>query len=334
MLNQAITRLLLISTFIVQLFGESTVSGSHPDHPVSAAAPLINPDLEDYYKKNSEEIQNIQKNIKDTKRSEEQRLADFKKLRSKYPDPAFLSAVELISDSSQKIATFSVSLLGAAAVMSDHRMTDAGHLSPVDAYVMKRHEVARAALRKAQSDERRDVRNNATRTLASLSDEVGLQNIVAGSQQGRYSEIEAVNHFGLAKREVSSKLIQPYLASKTPDAQAAAIGFLASIPEFRNQIRDEYLLNSKAPLESRLAAAAHLAPDPVVALLVLGNSQTPPELFQETFLVHLRTGSQKFSGAQLESFEAILKTYSKSNPNSDVTAILKQLQNLNQANTP
>jgi hypothetical protein len=304
------------------------------DHHVGTLTSLINPDLADYYKKNDEEIQKLVKSVKDTSRKEDERLTDFRKLRSKYPDPTLSTAVELVGDRSEKIAGFAVSVLGAAAVMSDHRMPEAVHQSPVDAYVMKKHEVARAALRKAQADERRDVRNRATRSLASLSDEIGLQNVVIGSQQGRYSEIEAVNHLGLAKREVSGKLIQPYLASRTLDAQAAAVSFLATAPNYQRQIRDEFLLNPKAPLESRLAAAAQLAQNPDIALLILGNAQTPPELFQETFLKYLRSRGPRFSAAQLDSFDAILTTYKKSNPDVEVKAVQKQLQVLKQANTP
>lgn len=331
--SRLVTRPILVAACLV-LFPLSFEVLAFGDHPPGMLTPPMKPDLTDYYKKHDEEIQKLRKSVKDTARPEEERLADFKKLRAKYPDPALSAAVELIGDSSEKIAAFAVTLLGAAAVMSDHRMPEAGHLSPIDAYVMKRHEVARAALRKAQADERRDVRNRATRTLASLSDEIGLQNIVAGSKQGRYSEIEAVNHFGLARREISGKLIQPYLASKTVGAQAAAVSFLASVPDFKNQIRDEFLLNPKAPLETRLAAAAQLAQDPGNALLILSNSQTPPELFQETFLRYLRSGSPQYTAAQLASFDAILATYKKYNPSADMNALEKQLQFLKQANTP
>jgi hypothetical protein len=296
----------------------------------------VNPDFADYYKKNEKEILALQDGAKLKTRDESARLAEFRTLRGKYPDPALATAAELVDDKSEKIAAFAVTVLGAAAVMSDHQTPDAAHQTPIQTYAMQRHEVARAALRKAQADPRKNVRDRATQTLASLSDEIGLRNIVVGAKEGRYSEIETVNHLGLAKPEVGLKLLQPYLATdKTPDVQAAAITYLANSPKYRQQIRDDFLLNPKAPMEARLVAAGRLAQDPRVALLVLGNAQTPPELFQETFLTYVRSAGPRHSPSQIESFQSILDTYKKLNPAAgNLSQIDQQLKAMKQANTP
>lgn len=294
----------------------------------------INPDFAEKYKRNAVEIAELQRSVRDTQRTEDERIADYRKLRSKYPDYALHLATDLIKDGSNKIAEFSVSMLGAAVVMSDHKMAHATSISPAEVYAMQRHEFGLKALRVAQLDARPSVRDRATQTLASLSDEIGLQNIIQGAKDGRYSEIDAVNHLGLAKSEVGLALIQPYLGSQAADVQTAAVRYMASSPAFRTVIRDRVLLNDKAPLEARLAASEALSSEASIAMLLLSNGQTPPELFQKTMLTYLNSHGKTYSEAELNALKATVETYQKLEPKANFSELKTEFAKLKQSITP
>ncbi|MEQ1826897.1 MAG: hypothetical protein ABL921_13165 [Pirellula sp.] len=294
----------------------------------------LNPDFLERYQRNAAEIKQLQDDVKNAQRSEIERFADYRKLKGKYPDHALHLARELVADTSSKIAEFAVSILGSAVVMSDHKMSHSGEKTRLEAYIMQRHEFALKSLRGAQLDSRREIRNRATQTLASLSDEIGLQNIVQGAKAGRYSEIETVNHLGLAKPEISLNLIQPYLQSDSADVQAAAVHFLASSTTYRNIIRDTILLNADAPLLARLAASEHIGSDPNIALLVLNDGKTPPELFQRTMLTYLHSGDKQYSSAELNSLRSVLETYRKDKDNVNFKELETELNKLKQSNSP
>ena len=306
-------------------------AGEVHGHEVATHLPL-NPDLLDFYKSNETEISSLQKRVKDKALGDGNRMDEFRKLRAKYPDHALHVASELMGDSSESISVFSVSLLGAAAVMSDHKMSPDHSLTPAEAYVMQRHQLAKTSLRKAQADNRRDVRERATQTLASLSDEIGLRNIVVGTTEGRYSELEAVNHLALANPNLGLKLIEPFLKSQSVDVQAVAVGWLANSPDFQNMVRDEYLLNSTAPIEVRIAAAEHLKLDPNVTTLLLGNSNIPPELFAIAFKHYVRDQVRP-TLQERKGMQGILYSYETATKKemNDLRVVLKSLE---AANTP
>ncbi len=320
---------LVIITFVS---ANGVVGDDHVMDGEHASLPL-NPDFLERYQKNLAEIKQLQDDVRNTHRTEMERLADFRKLRGKYPDYALHLSKDMAADASEKIAELSVSLLGSAVVMSDHKMSHEGVATPSETYMMQRHGFALKALRNAQMDTRQMIRNGATRTLASLSDEIGLQNIIKGAKEGRYSQIDTVNHLGLAKSEVGLELIQPYLQSESADVQAAAVHYMASSTSYRNMIRDRILLNSKAPLEARLAASEHLGSDPRIAMLLLNNGQTPPELFQKTMRTYLNSG-WSYSEAELKSLRSILETYRKNESGASFTDLENELNKLNQSNSP
>ncbi|WP_435021804.1 hypothetical protein TA3x_002568 [Tundrisphaera sp. TA3] len=302
----------------------------------SSEAPLIHPDLVARYEKNAADIKALQETVQDGSRPEEDRLKAFHLLRRKYPDAAVVTSAALVKakEPSEKVAAFAVGELGAAAAMSDHRMREGVQPTPTDLYMMRRHEFAREALRIGQKDPRPSIRNSATNTLAALSDKIGLDNVVAGANEGRYSALEAVNHLGLARRDVGAEFLEPYLdSSKSADVQAAAVTYLAGVPDLSNRIRDEFLLNPDAPMEARLAAARRLAKNPDIALLILSNDKTPPELFQETFTTYLTAEEKHFSEPQLKLIEGTLMRYKNANPDANLKRADDTVKKVREANS-
>src|SRR5690349_2145578 len=75
-------------------------------HRTEADAELVNPGLRDYYQKHAKEIEELQAGVKKASRNENDRLADFRKLRARYPDAAVATAAEVVGDKSEKIASF------------------------------------------------------------------------------------------------------------------------------------------------------------------------------------------------------------------------------------
>jgi hypothetical protein len=327
-------RLLMLSGCTAGLFFSLATSLSAQVHATAdrGKAPE-NPALVDHYQLNKEEISALMQNVKNPERSEENRLNDFKKLRSKYHDYAIEASATLIKDKSTPIALLAVKLLGGASAMTDHRM-DSKYMSPSQKYAMAMSEFVRKALREAQADERQEIRDWATQSLASLSDEVGLDNIVKGAADGRYSEIDTINHLSLARPEASDKLLYPYLKkATTADAKAAVVSILSNSRKYANEMRDNYLLNEDAPLVTRLAAAKNLAKDPR-SLLLLSNPKTPAELIEQVCVTYLDENQSKISAAELKVIKDAVTGFSKTSTGHDLKPLLKKIETMQQEKSP
>ena len=145
---------------------------------------------------------------------------------------------------------------------------------------MLSHAQSIGALRPAILDERDKIRIEAASILASLGDENALALINEAAAGGIIPAVEAANYFTLAGTPVANAYLAEYLGDRDAGAQETAVGYLATIPEYQPQIREEYFLNPSADPSVRLAALQSLGlydPDfPAYALTVLSREDVEP----------------------------------------------------------
>jgi hypothetical protein len=327
-----VSLLLAVAAFAHGLAG----AGEHPaDGKMGQLPTHPDPFLANYYQTNAAEIEKLRAVAVDVKRSADERLKALQTLRAKFPDPAVAVAAELVADKSEKIAALAVTLVTGAAAMSNHRAPDDAHASPAMAYMMRKHELAKDALRKVVADPRATIRKPAASTLASLSDEKALEKIAAGAQAGVYNDAEAVKLYGLARTEASGKYLVKYLDPSKPAAiQAAAVRHLAESPRYRTQVRDTYLYNPKAPMEARVSAARVLAKDPATATPLLANPQAPPELYEAVLDSYLQARGAELSPAQIEYLKKAVQNYRGAQPAAPLKGVEARLLKLQKAKSP
>lgn len=289
-------------------------TGGHASMPVGTFDYRQHPEPEvaAEYQKASAEIESLQAIVQDTSKPSAERMAALMSLRSEYPDAAIVTAAKVVQDADTGIASTAVEILESAVVMSNHdHAADELQESPYVRYMTQKHEFARAALRKAIDDARAQVRNGAAATLSSLSDESGVQAIVAATEKGLYKPVQTINYIGLAKSDVSGKYLEQYLKNADENVKAAAVGALAQYAQYEKMVKDDFLYNKDAPLQCRQAAAKVLVTSASDALLLISNVETPPALYQQAIRVYLGTEGDRLTPEEMQYLQRGVKLYSE-----------------------
>lgn len=111
-----------------------------------------------------------------------------------------------------------------------------------------------AALRSAVGDARRPVALLAGETLSLRSDAAGLAAIADAAQRGLISDIEAVELFSLAERDIAAKYLGFHLNSGSLSARRRAAELLARVPSAQPSLQRRALVANDWPLPVRTSA--------------------------------------------------------------------------------
>ena len=271
-----VTKCLAIAIFSIVCTPLAALEQSLVDHPDPATAK--------YYQQNTSKIDALREIVRNDP-SSDVRLKNLETLEVDFPDAAFNTATDLISDPVDAVALKVVEFISRSIVMSDHKMSDSD-FSPRLNYVMDKHMRGRVALRAVLSDKRKAVRNAAALALAGLSDKEALEIIAREAADGLYSETEAVNLFALANPDIGGAYIEPYLAATSEKTQAAAVSYLGAYPAYQARIRDDIFRNPKKSDMLRAQAARTLktydSKFESYALAVTSDPNIAPQLYAET----------------------------------------------------
>ena len=206
------------------------------------------------------------------------RRAALETLANSYPEASLNLATELIKDSETGIATDSAKLLADTLAMTGSvAMGSSMHAAgtPAKQWI----DAAVSALREVVPDVRIEIRHVAAGTLAALGDLTTLNKIEECVERGVLPDVEAIDYFGLAPREIGSKYIEKYLQSGSQGAKVAAIGYLGAVPNYQPRIRELVLSNPQVDAVVLLKAAGVLSrydeTFPNYALEVAGRSDLP-----------------------------------------------------------
>jgi hypothetical protein len=286
------------------------------------------------YREGAEEIEALRAIALDKTKDSDQRTAALRELARKYPDAVLTPAAELVTDPDTPVAVFAAQRLASAAVMSDHPATHANDeaVPPYLRLMMWRHRVAREGLRLIVQDPRPEVKTIAATSLATLSDSIALDKIEAGRNSGVYSDIEAANYFGLADPEVGVPYIQELLRGGSPEAQATAVSYLGSNPAYQELVRNEYLLNSDAPVQVRSAAAAALgqydSSFTSYATTLTADPALPPEVYKQVIQGYIAQSRGELQPTEADALKTAVENYSKDWPDADLSDVLETLKSI------
>lgn len=292
----------------------------HPDPARSA-----------YYREHAADIQNLRTQVMQGEPA--QRLESLEQLLVKYPDAAFNTAIDLLDDDTLDIALKAAKLLSAKIAMSDHQSVSHDHnLNPYQEYAIAQHDAARTALLSVLDDPRAELRAVAAGTLSSLSEEDALRQIDAGVQNGLYSDVEAVNYFGLANPEIADQYLEPYLNAGSNEARSGAVMYLGSNPKYQLQIRDSILLNSELDPSIRSAASNSLSiydPNYQSYALILTLDPTLPSSLYTTVIegyIESLQADNELNSTQAGVLRTAVENYQTLNPEVNIEKIESSLE--------
>lgn len=294
-----------------------------------------NPDSvrEDYYRTYSKELQSLIDLVTDRKMSTQDRLRSFDEIRLRFRDAAVTVSMRLLKDESEEVAKTAAGLLASSIVMTDHRQFhgDTAHLTEEQRYLIKRHNVAREALRATLKDNRQSVRSIAAQALSSLSDEPGLDILESAAREGIYTDYEAVNYLGLADPDIAGDRIRVYLDRGSKNAQVAAVGYLAASTEYQSYVRERILLNRSISEDVRMEAAKVLGQYdqafPTYALSLIRDMTQPEKVYTQILTSSfLRLEAEgKLDAVNTETYRKALQDYKTKHPNAEFGSIEARL---------
>lgn len=285
-----------------------------------------------YYTASESTIDELRARIADTNRPGADRARDLDDLLVRFPDAAITTAAALISDRSLEVAQAAARILADSIVMSDHEHGDHAALTVHQKYVLERHEKARAALQTALEDPRPEIRAIAAPSLASLADDRALRTIQEGIGKGIYSEVEAVNYFGLADPDKGAKYMLPYLEQGNASARAAAAGYLGANPTYQPVVRDKIFLNPDVDVQSRTSAAKILSHYDQTfesyALTVTADPNVSPQLYTVVMegYVDKVEAEGKLDPARAEVLKKAVDNFVKEKPSADLKRVQERLE--------
>jgi HEAT repeat protein len=284
-----------------------------------------------YYTEHHSEIAELRAKAQSAP-SVNERLAALETLTISFPDAAPLEAAELVGDKVTAVAKQAAEILASSIVMSDHVHGDAR--SPYHEFVLVSHERARRALLSIIQDPRVELRSIAASILASLSDEDALQKIDAAAKAGIYSQVEAVNYFGVSKPSVGAQYLERYLEIGSAEARAGAVQYLGANSRYQAKIRDTVLFNPEEVVSVRTAAAKTLgrydAGFSSYALSLALNQKTPPQLYLEVWQTYL-SADGPLKSLDMEHQKALrrsLERFVVENPQINVKALRDRLNQM------
>lgn len=226
-------------------------------------------------------IEELRAVVTDVSQPADARLTALGALNGDYPLAAQITARSLTVDPDTQVALAAIQLLATAMVMMNHEHE--GDMSPAMAHMMSQYEANLEAMRKAELDERKEVRLKAAAPLVSLDDAPTYASIAVGIQSERYTVTEATNLYTLGGTELASAYLAPYLGSGEAAAENTAIGYLGALPDYQERIKDAYFLNDDAAPALRASAAealgAYDASFGSYALDKLSEFRATPELY-------------------------------------------------------
>ena len=243
------------------------------------------------------------------------RLQALDALAIAYPDAALSVSTTLINDEDKEVAREAARLLADSIVMEGHPTAQDPAMPPGGNLAMRRSETVKAALRTALKDPDDELRRIAAGVLSSLGDTAALDIIRENAQEGRVSEVEAINYFGLARPEIGAPYIAPYLAEPSIDAQRAAVSYLGALPDYQDEIRTNILLNSAAGEASRVTAAEVLSKYDQrfsdYALAVAANPELPPSVYTTIVGAYAREAfeDRTLTREQIQALSAAVQAY-------------------------
>jgi hypothetical protein len=168
-------------------------------------------------------------------------------------------------------------------------------------------EESRHDLLNALHDPRKEIRSDAARVLASSSDRTALSAIERGIDSGLFSDVEAVNYFGLADIRVGGAYLLRQLGRASPNAKVLAVQLLGAHPDYQLAIREKVFFNPAADPTVRAVAATVLSQhDPKFvkyALLVTLDPKIPAQVFANTVKGYV---SQTMAAGKLDANERFL----------------------------
>ncbi len=313
--------ILILGTVSSSAFCEDEITSILANHP--------DPARSQYYSEHRTEITKLL-NTAQSAPSVQERLVAFEALSISFPDAASLEAARLVGDEVTAVAVMAAEVLASSIVMSDHSHGEAR--SPYHEFTLATHERARRALLAAIQDPRPEVRSTAASILASLSDADALQRIDAATAAGLYSQVEAVNYFGIAKPSVGVQYLERYLETGSTEARASAVQYLSANPRYQARIRDRILFNSHELVPVRTAAAKALGQHDKLfntyAFSMALNPKIPPQVYLEIWRTYLSSEEnlKSLDPQRQKALRQSLKSFSKSNPKIDVAVLLDQIQ--------
>jgi len=259
-----------------------------------------------FYKENRSDIDDETGTARNRTLSSAERVAALQVLFDRYVDQAILVSAELAGDLDTGVASLASGILSNAAVLMDHKMDHGPDPPPALSYAMKKHLLIMSTLRTLVADKREAVRAPATRILASQSDVIGLERISKAANDGIFSEKSAVRFLALASPRSSAPFVEKYLKSDDEDVQTIAVECLVSVPEFQGVVRDKFLLNPKAPLKARLAAARGAINGQELKPLI-ATPDTPALLYKQVMSTYLQLEGSRLSSDDLKNLRVGLK---------------------------
>lgn len=232
----------LIVAVFIGLSSSSALSQTAPD------------ELNAYYSKNGDTIKVLIQTAENPTKAVEERRKSFTQLYVAYPRAALDTAIKLSTDDDLTMAVDGVTFLSSIVVMMNHGPSLDTHDHSGDQSIVK----AVTALRKSSVDSRQPVREVAAASLSSLNDEPTLKELQKSVRDRKVTDVEALRYITLASPSVGADYVAGFLDEGTTKARSEAISYLSSAAQYRTQIKG-YLLNDKAPVEVRSAAAKGLA---------------------------------------------------------------------------
>ena len=299
---------------------------------------LAHPDpiIAERYRNGEATIEALRAIALDVQRPSGDRVGALQRLADEFFDAALTPSAELVTDPDTPVALVAARLLADATVMSDHGPVheQATDIPPFLRLMYWKHETGREGLRRALNDARPEVRDIAASSLASLSDPAALQQIVEGVEANTYSDAEAVNYLGLADPELGAPLMQQLLVNGTPQAQASAVTYLGSNPEYQPMVREDYLFNADAPIEVRSAAAASLgqydASFPTYATTLTADPTLPAVLYAKVLEGYIDQTGDNLQADEASALKQAVENYTKLRPDTDFSGVLERLNSVRQ----
>lgn len=298
----------------------ATVSGAAGQELVAPFAPPAGSEAAKFYEDNAAAIEALIERVRSG--SGEAGLQAFDTLATSYPDAALGLATKLVSGDDAQLALAAARLLADSIVMTNHPGMEHMHdASPEVADLMRRIEASKTALRTLLNKPDSALRQTAAGILASLGDVPALDLIKEGAQSGEIPEVEAINYFALARPDVGSPYIEPYLADGAGPAKQSAVSYLGALPQYQAQIRTDVLLNETVGEDVRIAAADVLskydASFGTYALAVAANPGVPPGVYLAVVGAYADAGlrDRSLSSETAQALSAAIAAYSKQNLN-------------------
>lgn len=299
-------------------------------------------ELRPRYEAQKADIEALVAKIGNKNLSGDERAARLNELQLRYPYVSLpvASSVALVDLAPLQLAA--TRILANSVVMMNHPSNDHAMHTKATLAILK--QVVKTGTPQARS--------LAAQLGASLGDKDILCEIKNENSKGSLSDVEAVSYFTLAEPKFAAEYVNEYLKRESvPAAKKQAIAYLGALPEYQNDIRQQYLFASTPPTVSnkprvlgvptvpsvppvlQAAAARVLARTddnfPKYVDKIIKRNGTPVEVVNAIIRGSIENEANPVNAEQILRYKIMVNNYENANPGvnvHDLNAIQKQIQ--------